>query len=112
MADATSEVTLELHGFLAERLSALGSRRGSRRLIAVSARPGEAVRDFMARLVLADARLGLLFDAGTAALPEHVEVVLNDRLLDLRGGLDAQLQTGDVLSFLPAHAGGSSLNVG
>jgi molybdopterin converting factor small subunit len=35
-----------------------------------------------------------------------VEVVLNDRLLDLQGGLDASLKPGDVVTFLPAHAGG------
>ena len=32
--------------------------------------------------------------------------VLNDRALELRGGLDAALQPGDILSFIPAHAGG------
>jgi molybdopterin converting factor small subunit len=33
-------------------------------------------------------------------------VVLNDRVLDLQGGLDAVLKPGDTLAFLPAHAGG------
>jgi molybdopterin converting factor small subunit len=47
-----------------------------------------------------------VFDRSTQSLPEHVELVLNDRLLDLQGGLDATVQGGDVLAFLPAHAGG------
>jgi molybdopterin converting factor small subunit len=41
-------------------------------------------------------------------LPEHVEAVLNDRVLDLQGGLAATLTPGDVLTFLPAHAGGQA----
>ncbi len=108
MADATSDaqVTLELHGFLAERLAALGRRRGSRTLISAESVAGESVADLLSRLIASDARLSILFDPQERQLPEHVEVVLNDRLLDLRGGLQAELRPGDVLSFLPAHAGG------
>lgn len=108
MAGETSDgqVTLELHGFLADRLNDLGRRRGTRTLIMVSAQPGDAVRDVLTRIVASNARYALLFDPVAAALPEHVDAVLNDRLLDLQGGLDAPLQAGDVLTFLPAHAGG------
>jgi molybdopterin converting factor small subunit len=113
MAGATSEVsdstvTLELRGFLAERLAALGQRRGTRTLITASAPPGTSVADLLGRLTRADARYGLLFDAPAGRLPEHVEVVLNDRVLDLQGGLAAHLRAGDVLTFLPAHAGGAA----
>ncbi len=108
MADATSDgqVTLELHGFLADRLAGLGRRRGTRTLVAASVSPGETVLDLLVRLTAADTRLALLFDPQARQLPEHVEVVLNDRLLDLQGGLSAMLKPKDVLSFLPAHAGG------
>jgi molybdopterin converting factor small subunit len=68
--------------------------------------PGDHVGEFLARAVAHESGLLLLFDPSAAHLPEHVEVVLNDRLLDLQGGLDAELHPGDVLSFLPAHAGG------
>jgi molybdopterin converting factor small subunit len=34
-------------------------------------------------------------------------VVLNDRLLDLAGGLRARLQDGDKLAIVPALAGGN-----
>lgn len=112
MADATSdasagEVTLELHGFLARRLEALGQPRGSRVLIAVPAEPGEPVASLLERLVRADERFGLLYEPNAARLPEHVELVLNQRVIELQGGLDARLQPGDVLAFLPAHAGGA-----
>jgi molybdopterin converting factor small subunit len=105
---ATSEkaVTLELHGFLAQRLESLGRPRGTRRLVEVPATPGESVGALLARLAAADDRYALLYDPATDRLPEHVEAVLNDRVLDLQGGLDARLSPGDVLSFLPAHAGG------
>jgi molybdopterin converting factor small subunit len=108
MAGAISElITLEFHGFLAERLSALGRRRGTRTLVAVPLADATSVANVLSRLVDTDVRYGLLFDAQAQLLPEHVEVVLNDRVLDLQGGLDAVLHPGDTLTFLPAHAGGA-----
>jgi molybdopterin converting factor small subunit len=101
-------VTLEFHGFLAERLSALGRRRGTRTLVSVPLDANTSVATVLSRLVNADERYALLFDAQAQLLPEHVEVVLNDRVLDLQGGLDAVLRPGDTLTFLPAHAGGVS----
>ena len=106
MADATSSVTLELHGFLADRLASSGRRRGTRTLISAPLLPDETVRALLTRLATDEPALQLLFEPGADILPEHVEVVLNDRLLDLQGGLQAQLEPGDVLTFLPAHAGG------
>ncbi len=117
MAGTTSErapgdggqgsVTLELHGFLARRLEQLGRPRGSRVLIEVPSASGESVGALLARLAAADERFGLLYDPAAARLPEHFEAVLNDRVLDLQGGLEARLSPGDVLSLLPAHAGGA-----
>ncbi len=106
MAVETSEVTLEFHGFLADRLAALGRRRGTRIFVGVPVSAGQSVADCLTSLVAADARYGLLFDAEGQTLPEHVEVVLNDRVLDLQGGLQAVLGPGDVLTFIPAHTGG------
>src|SRR3979409_240525 len=100
-------VTLEFHGFLAERLSALGRRRGTRTLVTVPLDVSTSVATALTHLVGADNRYAILFDAQAQQLPEHVEVVLNDRVLALQGGLDAVLQPGDTLTFLPAHAGGS-----
>jgi molybdopterin converting factor small subunit len=106
MVAETSSVTLELHGFLAQRLESLGRPRGARRLVEVSAARGESVGALLARLAIADNRYAQLYDPAAERLPEHVEVVLNQRVLDLQGGLEARLSPGDVLSFLPAHAGG------
>jgi molybdopterin converting factor small subunit len=101
-----SSVTLELHGFLADRLAILGHRRGTRTIVDIPLDGGESVQTLMGRLVDRDERFGLLFDRANGRLPEHVEAVLNDRVLDLQGGLSARLEPGDVLTFLPAHAGG------
>ena len=108
MADAISDgsITLELHGALADKFAALGRRRGTRTLVDVPLTDTPRVADLMARLVDVDDRYALLYDADAARLPEHVEVVLNDRVIELQGGLEACLKPGDVLSFLPAHAGG------
>ena len=108
MAAATSdaEVTLEFHGALADRLAPLGRRRGTRTLVSVPLEATTRVATLMSRLIDTDERYELLFDRTSQTLPEHVEVVLNDRVLDLQGGLNAVLNHGDVLIFLPAHAGG------
>jgi molybdopterin converting factor small subunit len=101
-----ASVTLEFHGALADRFATLGRRRGTRTLVDISLDGTLSVAALMTRLVERDDRYGHLFDRASQALPEHVEVVLNDRVLDLQGGLTADLKDGDVLSFLPAHAGG------
>ena len=106
-AEISELITLEFHGFLAERLSALGHRRGTRTLVAVPLDGLTSVAKVLTRLVDVDERYSLLFDPQAQLLPEHVEVVLNDRVLDLQGGLDAVVHPGDTLTFLPAHAGGA-----
>jgi molybdopterin converting factor small subunit len=103
---ATCSVTLELHGFLAQRLAALGRPHGTRVLIEVPAAYDSTVADLLMHLSTTDERYKLLFDPVGVRLPEHVEAVLNQRVLDLQGGLSARLTDGDTLSFLPAHAGG------
>ncbi len=105
--NAEHTVTLEFHGFLADRLADLGRRRGARTLVTVPLNGGTSVVTALTGLVDSDERYALLFDAQARQLPEHVEVVLNDRVLDLQGGLNAVLQPGDTLTFLPAHAGGA-----
>jgi molybdopterin converting factor small subunit len=106
MAAATSEITLELHGALADRFAALGTRRGTRTRIPVAVDSQTSVADLLNALVARDKQYAHLFDATTGRLPEHIEAVLNDRVLELQGGMSAPLKPGDVLTFIPAHAGG------
>jgi molybdopterin converting factor small subunit len=108
MAGETSNgsVTVELHGFLADRLKDVGQRRGARTIVTFPLDHTATFASLMTRLVDRDDRYGLLFNRDNQSLPEHVEVVLNDRVLDLQGGLQAVVRPRDTLVFLPAHAGG------
>lgn len=106
MAAATSEITLEFHGALADRFATLGTRRGTRTRVCVPLDGAPTVASLMHALAVQDERYAHLFDTAHGRLPEHIEAVLNDRAIELQGGLRATLKAGDVLSFLPAHAGG------
>ena len=107
MEDATSEgtLTLEFHGALADRFRPFGTRRGTRTRVTVNCAP--TLSDLLTRLVLVNPEYAHVYDAEKRSLPEHVEVVLNDRVIELQGGLNAPLREGDVVAFLPAHAGGA-----
>ena len=109
MAAEISEqhLTLEFHGALADRFAALGRRRGTRTLVDVPLDGAQTVGALLSRLARLDPRYSHVFDRDAERLTEHVDVILNDRVLELRGGLEATLHAGDVLGFLPAHAGGS-----
>lgn len=108
MAAATSEssITLEFYGALADRFASVGRRRGTRVHVEVSVCQGESVRGVLDRLIGHDRLYAQLYDSAERRFPEHVEVVLNNRVIELQGGLEAKLHPGDVLGFLPAHAGG------
>jgi molybdopterin converting factor small subunit len=67
---------------------------------------GATVRDVLDRLVREHPAFGrTLFDPeGQVAV--HVSIIVNDRLYELAGGLQAQLREGDVVRLLPAFSGG------
>jgi molybdopterin converting factor small subunit len=48
----------------------------------------------------------ILFDEGSDGLVSHVVVVLNGRLLELVGGLDAKLKDGDTIRLIAGIVGG------
>ena len=49
----------------------------------------------------------LVYDPGNGELTGLVSVIFNNRVLELAGGLDAEIQDGDSVVLLPAYAGGS-----
>ena len=108
MEDATSDgtLTLEFHGALADRFLRLGKRHGSRTRVTVVAAP--TLVELLTRLVSMSPEYAHLYNTDNRSLPEHIEVVLNDRVIELQGGLNAPLREGDVVAFLPAHAGGAT----
>lgn len=68
---------------------------------------GETVGTLFARLAGTNETFRrLVFDPERGRVDELLMVVLNDRLLDLAGGLEARLRDGDRLAVLAALAGG------
>lgn len=65
------------------------------------------VRDVMGRLAAELAGIGqFVFDAQDGEFRPDFILVLNHRLLDLRGGLGAELEDGDQLAIIQAIPGG------
>jgi molybdopterin converting factor small subunit len=48
----------------------------------------------------------VVFDPSEGKLSSHVTIVLNGRLLEIVGGLEAPIRGGDHILFLPAFTGG------
>ncbi len=70
--------------------------------------PGSTVRDLFDRLAVEHQGFAeLAFDRNTRELSGLVCAILNDRLLDLQGGLDVAFTEGDTLLVLPAFSGGA-----
>ena len=70
--------------------------------------PGATVRDLFKRLTDRYPKLeGMIYDPDDGALTGLVSVIFNNRVLELAGGLDAEIKDGDSFVLLPAYAGGS-----
>lgn len=69
---------------------------------------GETIRDVLNRLADRYAGIdGVVFDRQSQTLTGHVRLVLNERVVELAGGLDTVLADGDTMLLLPAFAGGA-----
>ena len=68
---------------------------------------GDTVSDLLEEITSANQELReVLFDTQTGRLTGHVTLILNGRLLELAGGLEARMRTGDTLRLMPTLAGG------
>jgi molybdopterin converting factor small subunit len=67
---------------------------------------GATVRDVLDQLATQHPLFAhtLYDDRGQVAT--HVSIIVNNRLYELAGGLEAELQPGDVVCLLPAFSGG------
>lgn len=99
-------IEIEFLPWLSEQLG--GKEHQSRHLTwRVEVRSGETAGEVCARLAADnEAFRRLVFDPDTKRFDDQILLVLNDRLLDLAGRLDAELRDGDKLSVVPAMAGG------
>ncbi|MFH1140340.1 MAG: MoaD/ThiS family protein [Chloroflexota bacterium] len=69
---------------------------------------GATVRDLFDRLASQYQGFAeLVFDRHNQQLTGLVSVILNDRILELQGGLDTTFADGDTILLLPAYSGGS-----
>jgi molybdopterin synthase sulfur carrier subunit len=74
---------------------------------------GTTVRDLFDRLAAENPDFARhVFDRSTRQLMGHVNVIFNDRILELVNGLDTEINDGDTLTLLPAYAGGRRADPG
>jgi molybdopterin converting factor small subunit len=48
----------------------------------------------------------LVFPANTGRLADYVMLLLNGRLIELAGGMEAEVRSGDTLRLIPGFSGG------
>ena len=65
------------------------------------------LRELVEQLARRNPEFGhLIFDQEAGTVRSHVNVILNDSLLELVGGLEAAVGDGDRVTLLPAYTGG------
>jgi molybdopterin synthase sulfur carrier subunit len=67
---------------------------------------GATVRDLLDRLVAEYPSFHRTLYDSDGELAGHISIILNDRLYELAGGLEAKVHPGDTVSLLPAFSGG------
>ena len=67
---------------------------------------GASVLDLLQRLAQRYPDFGRIAFIANGCLSRQVYIVINDRVLDLAGGMEAELKEGDRLLLLPAFSGG------
>lgn len=97
-------VKIEVLPWLSETV---GAGVAQKRVLEEKLPEGTTLRMLLVRLHEEHSRFGrLVFDPQRDRLTGHAEIALNGAIYDLVGGLDAHLQDGDVVTFLPGLAGG------
>ena len=97
-------VSLEYYSWIATQLKGVGERGTTERL---QVEDGTTVRDLLARLSAESPKFAeLVYDTVDDRLKEYAALILNGQTIELAGGLDRRLETGDQLLLLPGFAGG------
>ncbi|MGQ4809466.1 hypothetical protein NKDENANG_02883 [Candidatus Entotheonellaceae bacterium PAL068K] len=85
----------------------VGGDGSSRKVYHESLRPGDTVRKVLRRLSGRFPELHkALWDAQSGDLGGHIEVLVNDAVLDLTHTLDSPLQAGDKIAIIGQYLGG------
>lgn len=101
---ANGTVRLEYYSWLAREI--LGAdERGT--VVEVPLPADRTVRSLLAQLAAqSEAFQRLVYDVEGDRLREYATLIVNGRVVELIGGLDAKLQPGDHLLLLPGFSGG------
>lgn len=97
-------VRLEVMPWLSHHLAA---ERSGRVILEREVDDSTTVRDLLEEIASQNqAFKEVLFDAQTGRLAGHISLILNGRILELAGGLEARLRPGDTIRLMPGFSGG------
>jgi molybdopterin converting factor small subunit len=100
----TGQVEIEAVAWITKFVGGDGS---TRKLFCESLRPGDTVRQVLRRLSGRFPELHkALWDTQTGELGEHIEVLVNDAVLDITHSLDSPVHTGDKIALIGQYLGG------
>jgi len=103
-ATTTGQVEIEVVAWVTKFVGGDGS---TRQVYYEPLRPGDTVRQVLRRLSGRFPELHrALWDAQTGELGEHIEVLVNDAVLDITHSLDSPVHTGDRLALIGQYLGG------
>ena len=103
-ATAAGQVEIEVVAWVTKFVGGDGS---TRKVYYESLRDGDTVRQVLRRLSGRFPQLHkALWDSDTGNLAEHIEVLVNDAVLDITHTLESPLHTGDRLSLIGQYLGG------
>ena len=81
--------------------------RYGRAIVEKEVADGTTVRGLLEEMASQNPELReVLFDTERDRLAGHIALVLNDRFLELAGGLDTTLKPGDTIRLMPGFSGG------
>jgi molybdopterin converting factor small subunit len=99
-------ISLEYYSWMASKLKG-AEERGTTDHLTVA--DGTTVRDLLGRLAdESPAFAELVYDRADDRLKEYAALIVNGQTIELAGGLDRPLESGDQLLLLPGFSGGSA----
>jgi molybdopterin converting factor small subunit len=98
-------ISLEYYSWIATQLKG-AEERGTTDQLTIEG--GTTVRELLARLSDESPKFAeLVYDRADDRLKEYAALILNGQTIELAGGLDRELESGDQLLLLPGFAGGA-----
>jgi len=99
-----NKVRLEILPWLSDRLRDWGS---GRLILEEEVDEGTTIRQVLTAYSQRDETFKkFIYDTQSRQLNEFVNIIINDRFMELAQGLETELKDGDTLILLPAFAGG------